>query len=131
MLTRRLHRFIAIGCTAAALHFAVVVLLVGGAGWPPLGANVAGWGLALGLSFMGHWRWSFGDQQAPLGRSARRFVLLSATGFAINEAAYAVLLRFSGIGYALALAIVLVAVAVLTYAFSRHWAFQGSAVPRP
>jgi putative flippase GtrA len=43
----------------------------------------------------------------------------------VNEAVYAALLGWSGIGYRLALALTLVAVAVGTYLLSRHWAFRG------
>ena len=118
--------FIAVGCAAAAVHFAVVVLLVSQHGAAPLRANVAGWLVALGVSFGGHWRRSFRGHTAPLGRAARRFVLVSALGFAINESVYALLLGAGGLGYRLALAVTLVAVALLTYLLSRHWAFRGS-----
>jgi len=123
---RRLFWFVATGCAAAAVHFGVVVALVGRFGLPPLLANVAGWAAALGVSFMGHLRLSFADQAAPPARSARRFLLVSALGFGINESAYALLLHGSGLGYRTALAAVLVGVAVLTYLLSRHWAFLGS-----
>jgi putative flippase GtrA len=126
MINRRLAWFIAVGCTAAALHFIAVLTLVQWAQWPPLLANVAGWLLALGVSFTGHLRLSFADQRAPAGRAALRFVAVSAIGFAVNEAVYALLLGFSGVGYLLALAITLVAVAFGTFVLSRHWAFQGS-----
>lgn len=125
---RRLAWFIATGCVAAAVHFGVVVALVGRFGLPPLGANVAGWGVALSVSFIGHLRLSFADQQAPPARSARRFLLVSALGFGINESAYAVLLG-SGAGYRVALAAVLLGVAAITYLLSRHWAFLGSPAP--
>jgi putative flippase GtrA len=123
---RRLAWFIAVGCTAAAVHFGVVVALVQWHGLAPLLANVAGWGAALGVSFTGHLRLSFADQQAPAGRAAQRFVAVSAAGFGINEAVYALLLGYSGVGYRLALAATLVIVAVGTYVLSRHWAFRGS-----
>lgn len=123
---RRLVWFVATGCTAAAVHFASVVLLVEQAGWAPLVANVGGWLIALGVSFAGHLRLSFADQAAPPLRAARRFVAVSALGFAINETAYAVLLHGGGLGYRLALAAVLVGVAFLTWLLSRHWAFRGS-----
>jgi putative flippase GtrA len=126
--SRRLFWFVATGCVAAAVHFGVVIGLVSRFGLPPLLANVAGWVVALGVSFVGHWRLSFADQAAPPGRSARRFVLVSALGFAINETAYALLLG-SGAGYRIALAAVLLGVAVITYLLSRHWAFLGSPAP--
>lgn len=125
---RRLVWFVATGCAAAAVHFGVVVTLVGQLGVAPLLANVAGWGVALSVSFVGHLRLSFADQAAPPGRSARRFLLVSALGFGINESAYALLLG-SGAGYRIALAAVLLGVAAITYLLSRHWAFLGTPAP--
>lgn len=117
--------FIAVGCTAATVHFGAVVALVQVCGVPPLAANVAGWMLALGVSTIGHLRLSFAHQQAPATRAAGRFFAVSAVGFSVNEAVYAALLGWSGIGYRLALAVTLVVVAVGTYLLSRHWAFRG------
>lgn len=123
---RRLAWFVATGCAAAVVHFGVVVLLVSRTGWPPLQANVAGWCLALAVSFTGHLRFSFADQAAPPVRAARRFFAVSALGFAINESAYALLLHGSTLSYRAALALVLAGVALLTWVLSRHWAFLGT-----
>jgi putative flippase GtrA len=127
----RVARFIVVGCAAAAVHFAVVLLLVGRGGLAPLVANVGGWIVAVGVSFAGHRFLTFVDQRAPLGRSALRFAALSAAGFAVNESAYALLLGASGLGYRSALALVLVGVAVFTYWLGRHWAFLGSPTASP
>jgi putative flippase GtrA len=115
--------FVAVGCLAAAVHWGVVVVLVEQARWQPLYANVAGWLVALGVSFNGHHRLSFRGHGVPVLVSGRRFFVVSAVGFAVNEASYAVLLRWSGQRYELLLALVLAGVAVATYAASRHWAF--------
>ena len=123
---RRLAWFVAVGCTAAAVHFGVVVGLVAQAGWPPLQANVFGWLAAVGVSYFGHHRLTFAQARAPAWRAARRFILLSAAGFAINEASYALLLHGTGIGYRMALALVLAGVALFTYWASRRWAFASS-----
>lgn len=122
-------RFIVVGCVAAAVHWLVVVALVEGAAWRPLVANVAGWLVALGVSFSGHHWLTFRGHGVPLWRSAPRFVLVSAAGFAINEAAYALALRFSALGYGLLLAGVLIGVAFMTWALSRLWVFRGSSTP--
>ena len=125
-LTPRVVWFVAVGCAAAAVHFAVVVALVTWLGAPPLLANIGGWMVAFLVSFTGHRRLTFRAANAPLSRSAMRFFAVSAAGVAVNEAAYAVLLRWSGWGYAVSLAIVLLGVAVVTYWLSRHWAFLGN-----
>ena len=123
---RRLVRFVAVGCAAAAVHFAVVVLLVENHVAPPLAANVIGWLVAFVVSFLGQHRLTFGDRSAPIARAAPRFFAISAAGFAINEAAYAVLLRVTAVRYDVALGIVLVGVALMTYVLSSRWAFLRS-----
>jgi putative flippase GtrA len=121
---RRIATFVAVGATAAAVHFAVVVGVVE-AGWaPPLAANVAGWLVAFVVSFAGQHRLTFGDRSAPVRQAAPRFFALSAAGFAVNELAYAGLLRYSAARYDVALALVLVGVAAMTYVLSSGWAFR-------
>lgn len=123
-LRGRIAWFVLVGTGAAAVHWGVVVMLVTHAGWRPLLANVLGWLIAFVVSFSGHYRWTFRDHGVPLWRSAMRFFAVSASGFAINEAAYALLLHWSGLRYDLVLALVLIAVAGGTYLLSRHWAFN-------
>jgi putative flippase GtrA len=121
---KRLGWFVTVGAAAAAVHFAVVVLLVELRGWRPLVANPLGWLVAFGVSFVGHHRLTFANSGARTGRAAGRFLAVSAMGFAVNEAAYASLLAHGALGYRLGLGSVLVAVAALTYWASRRWAFM-------
>ncbi|HWI82011.1 GtrA family protein [Ramlibacter sp.] len=125
----RIGWFLAVGCAAAAVHFAIVVRLVTATALAPLAANVAGWLVALLVSFTGHWRLTFRHERAPWRQAAPRFFAISLAGFAVNEAAYAVLLHLSGWRYDVLLAIVLVGMAVLTYLLSSRWAFLGTARP--
>lgn len=120
----RIGWFVAVGCAAAAVHWCVVVGLVAQQGWHPLVANVLGWLVAFIVSFAGHHQLTFRDRAAPLSTAAGRFFVVSAGGFGVNEAAYAVLLGWSGQRYDLVLAGVLVAVAGITYWLSRHWVFH-------
>ncbi len=108
---------------AALLHWGVAVGLVEALAWTPLLANAGGWLVAVGVSFSGHHLLSFRGHGAPAARSAARFVLVSAAGFAVNELAYAALLRWSSHRYDVLLAAVLVAVALATWQLSRHWVF--------
>jgi putative flippase GtrA len=126
-LTARLGLFVAVGCAAAAVHLAVVVLLVSGLGQWPLLANVVGWLVAFVVSFSGHWLLTFAHRSAPWWRAARRFFAVSLAGFAVNETSYAVLLRWSPWRYDVLLALVLLGVAVVTYLLSSRWAFLGTA----
>ncbi len=118
-------RFIVIGCAAAAVHFLVVYGLVEtGLLRAPLVANVAGWLVAFTVSFGGHYHWTFAHHNVAWHHALPRFFLLSAAGFAINEAAYALALHYLPWRYDVLLAGVLVAVAVGTYVFSKLWAFR-------
>ncbi|ADU99168.1 GtrA family protein [Alicycliphilus denitrificans] len=125
----RIGWFIVVGCAAAAVHWCVATSLVALAGWPPLRANVAGWLVALGVSFTGHHRLSFRGHGSSIGRAGLRFFAISAGGFLVNESAYALLLRWTSVRYDVLLAAVLVGVAGVTYLLSRHWAFLRSPVP--
>ncbi|CDM25582.1 GtrA family protein [Castellaniella defragrans] len=118
--------FVIVGCAAAATHWAVAVACVSLGGLPPLAANVVGWLVAFGVSFAGHYHLTFRHQRAPLGRAAARFFLVSALGFAVNEAAYAALLRLTAIRYDVLLALVLVGIAGMTFILGRYWAFRRS-----
>jgi putative flippase GtrA len=123
---RRVGRFVAVGCVAAAVHWAVVVAVVSQWGWQPLVANVLGWLLAFTVSFAGHHQLTFRDRQAPVWGSVGRFFVVSAAGFCVNEVTYALLLGWSGQRYDLVLAAVLLAVAVFTFLLSRGWVFLRS-----
>jgi putative flippase GtrA len=120
----RVPRFVAVGCLAATVHFCVVRLLVSGADVAPLAANVAGWSLAFVVSFLGQWQFTFRAQAAPAAQALRRFLVLSLGGFALNEAAYAVLLRWTPLRYDVLLVLVLLGVAFVTYVLSSRWAFR-------
>ena len=121
--------FIAVGCTAAAVHLGTVMVLVGQLGAAPLLANVVGWLVAFIVSFSGHYLLTFRGSNAPLGRAAGRFFAISAAGFAVNEVAYALALRWGALRYDITLAGLLVFVAVLTFVASRRWAFMGKPAP--
>jgi putative flippase GtrA len=128
-MSGRIAWFVLVGTAAAAVHWGVVVVLVGHGGWRPLVANVAGWLVAFIVSFSGHHRLTFRNHGSPVRSSAVRFFLVSAGGFTINEATYALLMHWSGLRYDILLAGVLVAVAGLTYLLSRHWVFLRSPAP--
>lgn len=100
---RRVARFVAVGCAAAAVHRLVVVLLVSQWRVAALLANLPAWLTGFIVSFSGRHRLTFGDHQAPPGSSLRRFFMVSASGFALIQGAYAVMLCFSGERYDVAL----------------------------
>jgi putative flippase GtrA len=119
---REIVAFGVVGATAFLVHFAVVVATVP-LGVAPLLANVFGFVAAFVVSFVGHGRWSFPAEGRPVAPALKRFAVVAISGFALNESAYAVLLRATSLDYRLALFIVLAAVAGLTWLAGRYWAF--------
>jgi putative flippase GtrA len=126
-LAEQIGWFVIVGCAAAATHWAVAVAFVSMLGMPPLWANLVGWLVAFCVSFTGHYQLTFRLQHAPLARAARRFFAVSALGFAVNEAAYALLLRLTAIPYDILLALILVGIAGITFILGRFWAFRHKA----
>jgi putative flippase GtrA len=125
-----LARFGLVGTAAAAVHMGLVWLLVSQWQVAALVANVLGFLLAFGVSFVGHHRFSFGAQQARARQALPRFALVALLGFGANELLYAMLLR-AGLEYRLALFLVLLAVALMTWLLSRFWAFRAEHPPTP
>lgn len=123
-LVKQLAWFIMVGCAAAATHWIVVVIAVTGGGMPPLTANVVGWLVAFCVSFAGHFQLTFRHHRAPLARAARRFFAVSALGFAVNELAYAWLLKATTLRYDVLLALILITIAGMTFILGRLWAFR-------
>lgn len=123
-LVRQLAWFIAVGCAAAATHWLVVVAVVSAGGLAPLAANVVGWLVAFCVSFAGHFQLTFRHHKTPVARAARRFFAVSALGFAVNELAYAWLLRATNLPYDILLALILIAIAGMTFILGRLWAFR-------
>lgn len=123
-IMKQLGWFVAVGCAAAATHWLVVVFVVSFVGYAPLIANVIGWLIAFGVSFLGHYQLTFKPQHAPLFRSARRFFAVSALGFSINELSYAYLLHTTTLRYDVLLALILIGIAAVTFILGRFWAFR-------
>ena len=127
VINRRAMLFILVGSAAALTHFLTVVLIVEKLALAPLKANVIGWRRAFGVSYGGHYSLTFADHAAPVLRSAGRFFLLSAAGFAINECSYAILLSVSELPYYFLLALILcIRRGSHPTLLSRRWAFQGT-----
>lgn len=121
---KQIHWFVVVGALAALVHLSVVRGLVP-LGLPPLAANVFGFLVAFGVSYVGHRRFTFATAKASVRQSLPRFFATALASFALNEALYAILLATTALNYAVALFIVLVVVALVTFVVSKYWAFAG------
>lgn len=124
-LRRQLAGFALTGALAAATHWSGVLLLVEAGGVAPLRANVAGFVLAIAVSYSGHRHLSFAATHVPHRAALPRFVVVALAGFLLNQALFAGLLAWTALPYPLALLLVLASVAALTFLLARQWAFAG------
>jgi len=121
--------FVIVGTAAAAVHLCVVWLLVALCAWPAIAANPVGFLVAFAVSFGGHARWTFPLQRHLHRRAVRRFFVLAATGFVLNQMAFEWGLQRVGTQFYLTVLLaVMLGVAALTFVLGKAWAFAPEAV---
>ena len=120
----RAARFGLVGLGATALHYAVLVAAVEGAGLAPAPANALAFLAALAATFAGQSLWVFRDA-APLGPAARlsRFVPAAGAGLALHAGVMALAVDAAGLPYRVGFALGLLLVPPLAFLVARLWVF--------
>jgi putative flippase GtrA len=116
-------RFAIVGLAATAVHVVAVWTLLHTTNIPVYLATLCAFLIAFGVSFGGHYFWTFGVS-GPLARSFVRFFLISLTGLGTNLVLLTLLMhsgRFSPSTCAVAGALV---VPAISYCASRLWGFK-------
>jgi putative flippase GtrA len=112
-----------VGCTAAAVHFLVVLILVELFFSHPLIANIIAFCLAFCVSFSGQRWFTFSNTNKSIKQSLLPYLLISVTSFVCNEILLSIGIYIFKIPYQIALIFVLILVAIGTYFSSKNWAF--------
>jgi putative flippase GtrA len=116
-------RFGIVGIVATVVHIMVVWLLLTVTVLSPLVANTLAFLTAFGVSFSGHYRWTFGAPGNP-GRAMKRFLLISVSAFAMNTLLLAFLVRGEWLSPVIAAIFSASGVPLFTFIASRFWGFQ-------
>ena len=121
-------RFGAVGLAATAVHFAVLVAGVEGAGLPPAPANGLAFLVALSVTYLGQSLWVFpGPAPDPASgpRAARlaRFAAAAVTGLLGNAGVMALAVDAAGLPYRAGFVLGLLVVPPLSFALARFWVF--------
>ncbi|WP_106753808.1 GtrA family protein [Pannonibacter carbonis] len=125
-------RFGAVGLTAACVHASVAIALVEYGGVPAMAANVCGFLVAFLVSFFGHHHWSFqSDRNTGSARRMRRFFVLAAAGFVLNNGALAAWLQLTPWSDTIGIIVAIFVVPPLTFLGARFWAFAAKTDPDP
>lgn len=115
-------RFGFVGMLATTVHYgvAVIFLLVAS----PYLANLAGYCTAVGVSYFGHHRFTFGiaAESAAHGRRLPRFIVMSLSALVLSQL---VLAAASAVGLTevIGLAAAALSVPLYTFLLSRLWVF--------
>ena len=114
-------KYLAVGGVATAAHYALLVLLVEWARWPPAWAAGAGAALGAQVAFVGNRVFTFGHQ-GPWLPAWWRFQLTALLGAAVSMAVVAGGTRL-GLHYLLAQVLATLLALVLTYLINKRGAF--------
>lgn len=126
MVLRQMIRFGLVGVGATGVHMMIGVMLIH-SGWQALAANAIAFVAAFLVSFVGHFGYSFADQEAEFFTSFWKFIFVGCLGFAFNETVLAVLIFTDILVGGPALLVSTLSAAILTFLLSRGWAFRGVA----
>lgn len=118
----QISRFGVVGIVATLLHMVVVWTLIQTTALHPLLANLIAFGVAFGLSFAGHYFWTFASDLI-WHQAALRFFLIAVSGFLLNTIILVGLIRAEWIDAQWAAVISTAIVPVFTYLLSRFWGF--------
>lgn len=118
-------KFGMVGGLATALHMVVGIVLIF-LSWNPLAANLVAFLTAFVVSFVGHFGYSFADQNARFSSALWKFAIVGILGFSFNETLLFTLLTLQFFPDPVALFLSTGCAAVLTFFLSRTWAFKNT-----
>ena len=128
-LIRSLFWFGLVGFSAMLVHFLAVTTVFVPIGIAPLNANILGFLIAFGVSYLGHSKLTF-KKETSTPRKEKvaeiiKFFGVALTGFFMNQALFFALLSYTSLGLDLSLGITLILVSGSTFILSKFWAFKG------
>lgn len=119
----RLMRYAMIGVCATLVHAVILWLLVTYAELPPSIATILGFLIAFGVSYVGHYHFTFQSTE-PHGRALPRFLAVALCGGFLNWLIFVIVDEGFDLDYWIAFAIVVIIVPVFGFALSGRVAFK-------
>jgi putative flippase GtrA len=124
--TASVGKFAIVGVLATLTHAAVAGGLLQSGLLEAFPANICGFLVAFGVSFSGHFFWSFSHlrQKGTAWKSMRRFLVIAVSGFALNSTVLALWLKLTPWPDFLGLMFSIAIVPALSFLGARLWAFS-------
>ncbi len=120
-------RFGIVGIVATLTHVAIYVAVVAAAGLHPGFANFIAFVVAFGVSFFGHFRWTFaapdGGRRPSWRKPLLKFILVALFGFSLNAFAVYFVTDVAQLSYLYATLFMLTVTPAAVFVLSRLWAF--------
>jgi putative flippase GtrA len=126
----RLMRFGVVGVAATLVYAGATLLAVEVFGFSPVPASIFGQLVAMGVSYAGHSRFSFGvrtDHRA----FGWRFLLIAVLTFTLNAVVTWLLTDVLRMSHRISVAIVTVLIPLVNYFCNRFWVFNAGLAPSP
>ncbi len=123
---RSISWFAIIGAVAALTHYIIAVSLECSGTLIASSANIAGFIVAFPVSYFGHRKFSFADQDSNHWQSLPRFMSVALLGFLANQTLVLSAIQYTKLPFWFSLGVVMVFVAMSTYLLSKFWAFKGT-----
>lgn len=119
-------KFAIIGVLATLTHAAVAASLLQAGALSAFPANICGFAVAFGVSFSGHYFWSFSHlrRKGAAFRSMRRFLVIALSGFLLNSTVLALWLKLTPWPDLVGLLFSIAIVPALSFLGARLWAFS-------
>lgn len=125
----QVHRFAVVGVVATLVHLIVGSTLIV-LGTAPELANTIAFGAAFAFSFMGHHRYSFAQNKAPVQRALQRFTVVAMAAFLLNQSILMVLIHSQHYDRIASLIVSTGCAAVFSFLCARCWAFASASCDR-
>lgn len=124
--TASVGKFALVGLLATLTHAAVAGGLLQSGLLPAFPANIFGFLVAFGVSFSGHFFWSFSHLRkgGTAWKSMRRFLVIAVSGFALNSTVLALWLELTPWPDLAGLMFSIAIVPALSFLGARLWAFS-------
>jgi putative flippase GtrA len=122
-LVHQVPLFAVVGVAATLTHVAAALTARELAGLEPLQANLVGYLMAVGVSYLGNARLTF-RRRALHGPQFMRFIVVSLLGLGVTQGLTWLLVQQLGWPFWAGLGVVAVVVPALSFGLSRVWAFR-------
>ena len=116
-------RFGLVGVLATAVHIATVWILLAATGIAPIPANTLAFLIAFGVSFAGHYAWTFRAPGKPR-RAILRFSVIAVFGFLVNTLVLAFLIQKGYFSPVVSAVFSVSIIPVISFLASRLWGFK-------